>query len=241
MEQNIDVLLAFFAGFLSFFSPCTLVLLPVYLGYLSGEKVEEPPIKKRPLLKNFLNTAFFVLGLTLTYTLLGFIVSTMGAKLFVKFKYLFLKLVGLLIAFFGLSLTPLTKIIIPSISLIKIPTAKLLKPNYLTSFAIGSALALSWSPCSGPILSSILLLASSTASVNRGTTLLGFFSAGLAIPLLFTGFLTSSAVEFFKSKIKYFKLINILLSILLIILGFLLFTNKLPLITSKFLSTSIKT
>ena len=232
MNQNLNLLIAFSAGFLTFFSPCFLPLVPAYLIYITGLSIDD--IKKIRITTVF-HSLSFILGFTIIFTLLGMAASIIG-QLIYQYSDILRILGGFLIILFGLYLTGILKLsflnIEKKITLSSKPT------GYLGSVLVGMVFALGWSPCVGPVLGGILVFASQADTVSQGMALLIAFSLGLGLPL----FLVSLTVNYFLSLMKkldrYLGAIHFALGLLLVIIGILLVTNNLQLIVNWFIQVT---
>jgi len=226
MDQNITFALAFAAGLLSFLSPCVLPLVPIYLGYLTGSSLgmvegEEAP----PRRVTFLHALAFVSGFSVLFIALGASVGLVGYMLIDRIDLL-AKIGGILVAVLGLHL----------IGVIKIPILYREKrldvsrggdPSYVASFVVGMVFAAGWTPCVGPVLAGILLLAGASGTVAHGAILLTVYSLGLGVPFLLTALLLSTAINQFRRLNRYMRVIEIASGLLLIAAGVLLFTGNL--------------
>ncbi|PIP73577.1 MAG: cytochrome C biogenesis protein [Candidatus Lloydbacteria bacterium CG22_combo_CG10-13_8_21_14_all_47_15] len=219
---------AFFAGLLTFLAPCTLPLVPAYLGFISGvnqDDLKDPAIAALARRKILKNGIAFILGFTFVFIFFGALAGFLGQAL-VPARLWLGRIGGLLVIFFGLFMLGVFKL--PALAgehRIKVPKWLALgRPG--SSFAIGGTFAFGWTPCVGPILGSILLLASTQTSVLQGTILLAVFSAGLAVPFLLIALGFSHATRYIEKFQKYLKWISIVGGIFLIILGFLLLTDN---------------
>lgn len=226
------VLSAFVAGMITFLAPCTLPLVPAYLGFISGvstKDLEDPLKAQKARKKIILNGVFFILGFSVVFILFGTLAGFLGQGLAAS-REILAKIGGVLIVLFGLFMIGVFKI--PALQVdkrIKIPAFLTIgKPT--SSFAIGSAFAVGWTPCVGPILGSILLLASTSTTALQGGLLLAVFSLGLAIPFLFIAFAFSKATAYIKKITKYLQWVSVIGGIFLIALGVLLFTNNFSLL-----------
>lgn len=226
------IISAFVAGLLTFLAPCTLPLVPAYLGFISGVSTKElanPETAKAAQRKIMINGLFFVLGFSIIFILFGTLAGTLGQKLATS-RILLGQIGGGLIIIFGLFMLGAFKI--PALmgeKRIKIPSfLHVGKPT--SSLAIGSAFAIGWTPCVGPILGSILLLASTSTSVAQGAILLAVFSFGLAIPFIALAFAFSRATQYIKKVEKYLKWVSIIGGVFLVFLGILLLTNNFSLL-----------
>lgn len=227
---------AFIAGLLTFLAPCTLPLVPAYLGFISGvslSDLKDPAKTKAARKKFFLNGLLYVMGFSIVFITLGSLFGLGGGAL-VKYRLYLSRLGGLFIIFFGLFMLGILK---PSFLNFEkqLGRAKALKPgNPISSLVFGATFAFGWTPCVGPILGSILTLAATSATVSQGAFLLAVFSLGLAAPFLLIAAGISSASAYLTKLNKYLNLISIIGGVFLIFLGILLLTNNLIIWTSYF-------
>ncbi|PIR89472.1 MAG: cytochrome C biogenesis protein [Candidatus Harrisonbacteria bacterium CG10_big_fil_rev_8_21_14_0_10_40_38] len=218
---------AFIAGLLTFLAPCTLPLVPGYLGFVSGvssQDLRDPDKSKSSRKKVFLNGLLFVIGFSFVFILLGSLFGLGGAVL-IKYRLWLSRIGGIFVIFFGLFMIGIFKL--PFLNVEKrIGGVKFLKPgNPVSSLIFGATFGFGWTPCVGPILGSILTLAAASATVFKGGFLLGVFSLGLALPFLVIALLIGSA-SFYISKItKYLNVISVVGGVFLIFLGILLVTD----------------
>ncbi|MEK7615265.1 MAG: cytochrome c biogenesis protein CcdA [Patescibacteria group bacterium] len=224
---------AFIAGLLTFFAPCTLPLVPAYLGFISGASAKElqdqtkrSDIRKRVLL----NGLFYVIGFSVVFVLLGILFGLGGAAL-EKYNRILSRIGGVFIIFFALYLMhvfdaiPATKFLA---SEKRLSAFHKLKPGSpLSSFLFGATFAFGWTPCIGPILASILFLASSTATVVQGAFLLAIFSLGLAIPFLLIAFAIGHAGRIVHNLSAILPYVSFIGGVFLLALGILLLTGNL--------------
>lgn len=235
-EFNFAIIIsAFIAGIFTFFAPCTLPLVPAFLGIISGAKTEElsDPGKLKLVRGRIVRNAFFyVLGFSLVFILFGVAFSYLGTILFIR--SLLEKIGGIFIVAFGLVLLGLLKI--PRLSSDK----KIVVPqlfhrvSLLNSFILGALFALGWSPCVGPLLGSILLLATTSGTVIEGTFLLVVFSVGLGVPFILTALLIGRAFGAFGRWGNIISVINKIAGALLVVIGFLLIVGRFGLIHTQF-------
>lgn len=220
--QNLSFLAAVVAGIVSFVSPCILPMVPIYLGFLSGETVEQQASKK----SIFLHALFFVLGFSLIFIALGASVGLMGNFLLGKLPVLRI-IAGVFLVILGVHLLGIFKIpfLYREKSLINIVSK--LKKNYFTSFLVGAAFSLGWTPCAGPILGTILVLASASETVLQGALLLAAYSFGLGIPFLILALCLSWFSKILQRFNKYFRVIEIISGLFIILIGILVATNSL--------------
>lgn len=225
--NNVSLILAFAAGLISFLSPCVLPLVPAYVSYFTGVSVKEDTSREAKL--NILNKSLgFILGFSMIFIIMGASITSLG-QLLIKNQRIFRKAAGILIFIFGLHTSGIFRIKLLSHEK-KFISFKSNK-GILGSFLMGMAFAAGWTPCVGPILSSILLYAGSMDTIGRGILLLTVYSLGLAVPFL----LTALAVGNLSSKIsrlpKYLKIISIVSGTLMMIMGILIFTNKIAILS----------
>jgi len=234
MVQEVSIIAALFAGFLSFLAPCILPLIPPYFAWLLG--VSQREIQKKNIrLKLFLNSLFLILGFSIVFIALGASASFIGQVL-APHRLLVQKIGGLIIILFGLEFIGFLKIFTlhlkhkvigfknHRLNLVKRLFSKL--SNKTGSFFIGFVFAFAWVACFGPILGSILVLASFQGTLIQGVVLLSFYSLGLAIPFLLASLFLGFLMEKIKSFVKIIKWINLFSGLILIILGILLFTDN---------------
>ena len=220
---------AFFAGILTFLAPCTLPLVPGYLGFISGvsaQDLQDPLKSKSARRKIFLNGLLFVIGFSLIFILLGSLLGLGGSAL-AQYRIWLSRIGGIFVMFFGLFMIRVLPL--PFLNVEKnIGRIEALKPgNPASSLIFGATFAFGWSPCVGPILGSILTLAATSATVGQGAFLLSVFSLGLAVPFLIIAAGIGSASNYILKLSKYLNVISIIGGLFLIFLGILLFTNKL--------------
>lgn len=220
---------AFIAGILTFLAPCTLPLVPAYLGFISGVSAKElrDPLKlKSARRKIFLNGLLFILGFSAIFIILGTVAGFFGQILF-GYRIWLSRIGGLFVILFGLFMLNVLKIPFLSREIqFKTPTL-FQRSKSVNSFILGATFGLGWTPCVGPILGSILTLAAATTTALQGTFLLGVFSLGLAVPFLVIAAGIGSASSYIAKFSKYLNIISVIGGVFLIFLGILLLTNNL--------------
>jgi len=226
----LDIILAFSAGLLSFLSPCVLPLIPAYLSYIAGSTASELNTNKTKA-NLMIRSVFFVIGFSIVFILLGVTVSSVS-KLFSANLGLLTKAGGILVFVFGLHMTGLIKIkalYSEKRFLQNRNISKKIGPLFL-----GMAFAAGWTPCVGPILSSILIYAGSMTTVYKGASLLSVYSLGLAVPFLLSALMVSNFAGYFKKFSKFLPVVSIASGILMMIMGILIFTDRLTLLSQYF-------
>ena len=219
---------SFFAGLITFLAPCTLPLVPAYLGFISGvseSEAQDPEKGKVARRKIFKNGVFFILGFTVVFVVFGTLAGLIGQEL-TPFRLWFGRIGGGLIIIFGLFMLGVFNLnFLQRERRFKIPKWLTIgKPS--SSFIIGGAFAFGWTPCVGPILGSILLLASTSTTALQGAIMLSIFSLGLAIPFIAIAAGFSHATQYITKLSKYLKIVSYVGGVFLIILGLLLVTDN---------------
>ena len=226
------IISVFIAGILTFLAPCTLPLVPAYIGFISGvsaDDLSDPKKAKSTRRKVFLNGLFFVIGFSVVFIIFGTLIGLLGQAL-VPFRIWLTRIAGAFIIIFGLFMLGVFKLPFLQVEKrLKIPSfLEIGKPS--SSLAIGSAFAFGWTPCVGPVLGAVLALASTSTTAIQGGLLLSVFSAGLAIPFLLVALGLSKATEYIENISKYLKWVSTIGAIFLILLGILLITNNFTLL-----------
>ena len=225
--KDISILLAFSAGLLSFLSPCVLPLVPAYVSYITGSSIEELKDDKAKLFTLYKSFGF-VIGFSAIFILMGLSITSLG-KLLITHKDSFRKVGGTLIIVFGLHTLGVFKIKLFYREKRFLLFNKIKGP--FSSVIMGMAFAAGWTPCIGPILSSILIYATSMNSVGKGVLLLVMYSLGLAVPFILTAMAIESFTKQFKKFSKYLPIISIISGVLMIIMGIMIFMNKLAILS----------
>jgi len=229
MEIGIGFILSsFVAGFLTFLAPCTLPLVPAYLGFISGvnqDDLKDPEKSGLARKKIFINGISFIFGFTLVFIVFGTLAGFLGQSL-IPFRIWLARIGGILVIIFGLFMLGAFRLsFLQTEHRIKVPKwLKIGRPT--SSFAIGGTFAFGWTPCVGPILGGILLLASTSTTAIQGAFLLSVFSAGLAIPFILIALGFSHATKYIEKLQKYLKWVSVVGGIFLIVLGALLVTDN---------------
>lgn len=216
----IEFFIAFGAGLISFLSPCVLPLIPGYISYISGSSINEL-IEKKNI--NLIPIILFTVGFSIVFMIFG-TASTFLGKIFLQNSIELRIAAGLVIILFSLH-------IIGIINLKFLNFEKRIETktnnNFYSPILIGMAFAFGWTPCIGPILGSILVLAATEENLTKGILLLFFYSFGLAIPFILSGYLIQKFLIFSKNFKKNINLVSKGGGIVLLITGILILTNQL--------------
>ena len=216
----IEIFIAFGAGLISFLSPCVLPLIPGYIAYISGSSLNELLEKKDV---NLLPIILFTFGFSIVFIIFGASATYLG-KFLLSNSFPLRIIAGVIIIFFSLHI----------IGIINIKFLNYEKKIYadrnntvFSSILIGMAFAFGWTPCIGPILGSILILASTTENIGKGILLLSSYSLGLAIPFILSGYLIQKFILLSKNIKKKMNVITKVGGVLLFLTGILKLTNQL--------------
>ena len=216
----IELFIAFGAGLISFLSPCVLPLIPGYISYISGSSLKEL-IEKKSV--NIFPIILFTLGFSLVFISFGATASFLGTVI-LNNSYELRIASGIIIIIFSLHILGIINLNFLNYEK-RIYTEK--KSGIFSSLLVGMAFGFGWTPCIGPILGSILALASTEQSLNRGILLLVFYSLGLAIPFILSGYLIQKFLVFSKNLKSKMNIILKSGGTLLLITGILMITNQL--------------
>ena len=215
-----EIIIAFGAGLISFLSPCVLPLIPGYISYISGSSLNEL-IEKKNI--DLFPIILFTIGFSLVFIILG-AASTFLGQVLLQNSHELRIIAGLIIVIFSLHIIGIINLKFLNYEK-RIQTN--INKNFFSPVLIGMAFAFGWTPCIGPILGSILVLASTEQSLDKGILLLIFYSLGLAIPFILSGYLIQKFLIFSKSFKKNINLVSKLGGIVLLITGILILTNQL--------------
>lgn len=229
--MNVNAFVAFLSGVLSFFSPCILPLVPSYLIFISGINARD--FRQEELRKHrktvVLHSIAFIIGFSVVFISLGITSSLIGRFLFAYQEYL-MRAGGLILIFFGLY----------SLNLVRIPFLDQEKAfhlekkplGFLGSFVVGMTFSLGWTPCVGPALTSILIIAGTSTRIHEGALLLTIYAAGLAIPFFIAALVFDRLFQLLNRFSSLARYATKILGVLLVIVGLLLFINAFPLISA---------
>lgn len=204
-----EYLITFLEGIISFISPCMLPMIPIYLSYFAGDNDKKVNV--------FLKTIFFVLGFTFVFCILGVFAGTIGGFLN-SYKNIVNIVCGIIVIIFGLNIMGVLKF-----NIFKGINKKIEKINsYFSAFIFGIIFSINLTPCTGAFLGSALMMASTSATMFKGFTLLLVYSLGLGIPIIISAVLINKLNNVFNFIKKNYKVINIICGVFLIVVGILM-------------------
>jgi len=219
LDINVPVITVLLQGFISFFSPCVLPLLPLYIGYLSGGtgKWKEGKVLR--------HTIFFVLGISATFFILGLGVSALGT-FFSSNQALFARIGGVIVFLFGLYQLGVfgNSDVLSQEKRLPFRLDKFAMSPW-TAFVMGFTFSFAWTPCVGPTLTSVLLMAATAGTRAKGMALIGVYTLGFVIPFLFVGIFTTKVLGFFKKHMSVVQYTVKIGGILMVIMGVMMFTG----------------
>ena len=216
----IELIIAFGAGLISFLSPCVLPLIPGYVSFITGSTLSEILEKKKIDLSPLI---VFSLGFSFVFIIFGATASFLG-QILLQNSQILRSIAGVIIIIFSLQLIGVLNIKFLNVEK-KFYTKK--SNNIFFVFIVGMAFGFGWTPCIGPILGSILALASTEETIYKAILLLSFYSLGLAIPFILSGYLMQKFLLFSKNFKRNINLVTKGGGIILLITGILILTNQL--------------
>lgn len=234
LETSVPALTVFLQGLLSFFSPCVLPLIPLYVGYLAGGagKVGEDGTIEYPRAKVLVNTVFFVIGVSFAFFVLGFGFTTLG-QFFTGNQRVFSIVAGIVMVVFGLYMLGAFGKTRAVETERRLPfNLGKFAMNPLVALVLGFTFSFAWTPCVGPVLASVLLMASSSASAAAGYALVGVYTLGFVLPFLAVGLFTGEVLRFFRSHGNVVKYTVKIGGALLIVMGIMTVTGWMNGVTS---------
>ena len=238
--KDVSYPFAFFAGILSFLSPCVFPLIPSYVSFITGISFDDlttAPDRKRIRYLTITNSLAFISGFSSVFIALGISSSAIG-KFFFEYLNILRTIGGILVIILGLFIAGFLRIDF----LMKNKKIHLSgKPaGYIGTFAVGMTFAAGWSPCIGPILGTILLYAGSKGSAVYGFKLLTTYSFGLALPFFLSALAINTFLSYSKKLVRYMRIIMIISGLLLIVFGILLLTDRIRDLAGLFPDLGIK-
>lgn len=237
IETGISALTVFVQGLLSFFSPCVLPLVPLYLGYLAGGAANGELSDKQRRRFTLRNTLFFIIGISFAFFLLGLGFTSIG-RFFNDNRALVVRIGGILIMLMGFVQVGFLSS--------KLMNRELRLPfdlqkwgmNPLTALGLGFTFSFAWTPCVGPALTSVLLMAGSASTRGQGLFLIGVYTLGFVLPFLLVGLFTTQVLSFFKAHTNWLRWTAKAGGVLLILMGVMMFTGWMNGFTSYLTSLS---
>jgi cytochrome c-type biogenesis protein len=225
---NIPIIIAFFAGIVSFLSPCVLPIIPGFLAYLGGETSSNGTTTTSRL-SVFLNSLFFVIGFSIVFALLGVLLNGVLAHVAYAVQQWLAWIGGAVVIFFGLYLMGFFHI--PFLEAgHTMQTSTRFHSRYLTSLLFGFAFAAGWTPCVGPVLGGILGIAA--AAPGEAFSLLLSYAIGLGVPFLIVGIFVAQSAGFIRRYASKLVYVNKVFGAILVVLGILVFTQDLSLVAN---------
>lgn len=220
--MTLTIGLAFLAGLVSFFSPCVLTVVPLYVSYLSGRTLADASSdgQNKQLRSGFWHGVFFVLGFSLVFLTLGLAFTALGRALN-SILPLLSRFGGVVLIVFGLHVTGLLRIRFLDADLRPQNTAQQQR-GFLTSFLMGVFFSAGWSPCVGPTLSMILVLAMDSSALPRGMLLLAVYSLGLAVPFLAASLGIGWVSYLLQRHKKALHVVQVIMGVLMLLIGVML-------------------
>ena len=216
---------AFGAGFISFLTPCVLPIIPGYISYITGKNLNEIEQDKTNVL---IKTILFSIGFSVVFIILGATASAIGNILLFLSNELRIA-AGIIIILFSLQMLGVLNL--NFLNQEKRLETKSYKDNYAFPLLVGAAFAFGWTPCIGPVLGSILALSATEASIGAGILLLSFYSLGLAIPFILSGYYMSRFLTTRKDFSKYYGRVTKTGGVILFLTGILIATNQIQVIS----------
>jgi cytochrome c-type biogenesis protein len=224
--SDISITFSFLAGMISFFSPCVLPIVPGFLTYLAGVNIHEAKQKQKQI---FVQSIFFVLGFSFVFALLGVLLNSVFAHVSYQMTAWLSWVGGVVIIFFGLTMTGLVSVPYLSIDH-KFSVRKKFASRSLTSFVFGAAFAVGWTPCVGAVLGGIIALA--VADPSKAFLYFLVYAVGLGVPFLITGLFVGPATLLFQKLGSSVEYMNIVFGMLMIVIGILVTTQTLSVLAN---------
>jgi cytochrome c-type biogenesis protein len=223
--QEISGLIAFSAGLLSFISPCVLPLVPSYVTYITGVSFKElKDAKSRSRLRwvTVSHSLLFIIGFSTIFILMGASASYLG-QILARYQYWMMKGGGVLIIILGIHFTGIINL--PFLQMERRFELRSKPLGYVGSFLVGIVFAAGWTPCIGPILSTILIYASTSQSFTKGLLLLAVYSLGLGVPFFLSSLAFNSFLSAFERIKRYMRVITLVSGLFMIAIGILFLTD----------------
>lgn len=224
--------MAFTAGFISFLSPCVLPLIPSYVGFITGMSFDDltsPENKAAVLRSTAINSLLFICGFSVVFVALGATITVIGSALN-RYQHILRWIGGSIVIVLGVHFTGLFNLNFEFLENDRRIHLRSRPMGYFGSVLIGMAFAAGWTPCIGPILGSILMVAATQSDVFKGITLLGVYSLGFGIPFFLAAILLNKFLATYRRLNRYMPKFLVASGIFLMLIGFLIITNNLTLV-----------
>jgi cytochrome c-type biogenesis protein len=230
---NVTIISAFIAGVISFISPCVLPLVPAYISFISGVSLEKLKDREKVSVHSnvILTSLVFIAGFSTIFILLG-ASATFAGQFLLQNKILFNRIAGVIIILFGLHVAGLFQI--KFLNYEKRFNFERKPVGIFGTYLVGLAFAAGWTPCIGPILAAILVVASNQETSGQGVLLLACYSLGLGIPFFLTALAINAFFNVFNWIKRHYREIEYVSGALLVILGVLVMTNQLTRLAKYF-------
>ncbi len=225
--MKIDIILVFTAGLVSFFSPCIVPLIPMYVSFLAGDLDEGISDKK----KLYINAFGFFIGLMGVFILLGAVATTVGSFL-LDISDIMRKVMGVIVMIFGIFQLGILKL--SFLMKERKMRFKFKKAKFGTAILMGMAFSFGWTPCVGPVLGSVLIIAADSSTLNTGILYLVVYAFGFFIPFAAATLLMGYSLKWLDNIAKYTPIIKKITGVMLVGLGYMIYTNTLSRITLLF-------
>lgn len=222
MGNRFFFITVFLQGIASFLSPCVLPLIPAYLTYMTGQSIEIMMEDSKAHRALIFNSIAFIAGFSLVFVLLGAVATSLGQFL-QAYRDIIRKISAILIIFFGLFHTGL--IPVPFLNYEKRLQIKPAAPGVISSFLIGVGFSFGWSPCIGPVLTSVYIMASQVSTVAKGMALLAVYALGLGLPFFLIALGLRFLWKYFEKLYKHMKLVKTISGGILVIVGIMIYFN----------------
>ena len=228
MSDSLYISTVFIAGLLSFFSPCILPVIPVYIAYFTEGSKSSEKKKTHFFSLAMLKAVIFVTGLSTSFILLGFGAGALGSIIYGRG---FLILCGVIVIILGIHQTGLVKLHFLAREK-KVHVERSQRSDFIGAYLLGFTFSFGWTPCVGPVLGAVLGLSATRGSAAYGGFLMLIYSIGLIIPFLVIAVFSDYLLSRIKSLYKHMNTIKIIGGVLIILMGIILMTNKLTSITA---------
>ena len=223
MNDNLLYITVLLEGLLSFSSPCVLPLIPAYLTYLAGQSADDMLKGNGKNRSVIINSIGFIFGFSIIFILLGAAATSLG-RFLRMYQGLIIKISGVAIIIFGLFHSGLFSI--PFLNYEKRLNINPKSAGFFHAILMGMAFSIGWTPCVGPVLASVLIMAGNAQTISKGILLLALYSLGIGIPFFIMSIAIKYIWEHIRGLYKYMDTIKIISGVILIIIGFMMFIGR---------------